>query len=190
MPHLLKAGLAHAQFETIHPFVDGNGRTGRLLVTFWLVEQRVLRKPLLYTSLYFKEHRDEYVDRLQAIRDDGAWEEWIAFFLDGVAQVATEATDRAVQILELRDRDRDRVAGALGRRSGSASLLLDELFKRPVMTAKTVEKLLEVSQPTASALVRDLERMGILRERTGKKRNRVFAYDEYLRLFPGASQRS
>lgn len=186
MSPLIKAGIAHAQFETIHPFLDGNGRIGRLLITFWLVEQRILAKPLLYTSLYFKEHKDEYVDRLQAIRDEGAWEEWLAFFLDGVAQVATEATEIATRILNLRERDRARIGTGVGRRAGNALSLLDELFKRPVVSARVVEAALGVSQPTASALVRDLEQLGILKEITGKQRNRVFAYGEYLDLFPGA----
>ncbi len=174
MPPLIKAGLAHAQFETIHPFLDGNGRTGRLLITFWLVEQGILRKPLLYTSLYFKQHRDEYVDRLQLVRDEGDWEQWLAFFLDGVAQVATEAA---------------RIGKELGRRAGRAFALLDELFKRPVVTGKVVERVLDVSQPTASALVRDLQGLGVLAEITGKQRNRIFAYRDYLDLFPGAQSR-
>jgi Fic family protein len=190
MAPLVKIGLAHAQFETIHPFLDGNGRTGRLLITFWLVEQGILKKPLLYPSLYFKEHRDEYVDRLQAIRDDGAWEDWLAFFLDGVAQTADQAVDLAMQIVDLRERDRALVAAALGRRSGNAQRLLDDLFRQPIVTAKTVEAMLSVSQPTASALVRDLAELRILRELTGRQRNRVFAYAEYLDLFPGAEARA
>lgn len=189
MPPLLKAGLAHAQFETIHPFLDGNGRIGRLLITFWLVEQKVLQRPLLYTSLYFKEHKEEYVDRLQAVRDDGAWEDWLAFFLDGVAQVATEATETATKILELRERDRARIGSSLGRRAGNALLLLDQLFQRPVLNAKTVEQAIAVSQPTASGLLRDLEELDVLVEITGKQRNRVFAYRDYLALFPGAESR-
>jgi Fic family protein len=189
MPALIKAGIAHAQFETIHPFLDGNGRIGRLLITFWLVERGVLRKPLLYTSLYFKEHRDDYMDRLQAIRDQGAWEEWLAFFLDGVAQVATEATGTATRILQLRERDRARIAAALRRRSGTALALLDELFKRPIVSGKAVQRFLRVSQPTASALLNALEEVGILHERTGRQRYRVFGYREYLDLFPGAARR-
>ena len=189
MPPLVRIGLAHAQFETIHAFLDGNGRTGRLLITFWLVEQGILRKPLLYPSLYFKEHRDDYVDRLQAIREKGEWEEWLAFFLDGIAQTSDQAVDLAMEIVALRDRDRTRVAAALGRRALNAGRLLDELFRQPVVTAATVELLLNVSQPTASALVRNLEELGILRELTGRRRNRVFAYAEYLGLFPGAEAR-
>jgi Fic family protein len=189
MPALVRAGLAHAQFETIHPFLDGNGRTGRLLITFWLVENGILQKPLLYPSLYFKEQRDEYVNRLQAVRDEGAWEEWLAFFLDGIAQVATEATLTATEIIRLRDRDRARINEALGRRAGRGLALLDELFKRPVVRTKAVEQMLDVSQPTASALVRDFVDLGVLIERTGKQRYRIFGYGDYLNLFPGATQR-
>lgn len=190
MPPLLKAGLVHAQFETIHPFLDGNGRTGRLLITFWLVEQGVLRKPLLYPSLYFKEHRDEYGERLQAIRDRGEWESWLEFFLDGMAQVAREATQTAHAILELRERDRQRIGQALGRRGPTGLILLDELLKQPIVQTKTVQRRLSISQPTAAGLLQALVDAGILRELTGRPRYRVYAYDEYLRLFPGSTSRA
>lgn len=189
MPPLLKAGLAHAQFETIHPFLDGNGRTGRLLITFWLVERRALKKPLLYPSLFFKEHRDEYIDRLQAIRDEGAWEDWLAFFLDGIAHVAAEATERALEIVALRERDRDRIVAALGRRAHTGLRLYELLLAHPVVTASSVMGMIDVSSPTANALVRDLERIGILKELTGRQRRRVFSYQEYLDLFPDAATR-
>ena len=189
MPPLIKVGLAHAQFETIHPFVDGNGRIGRLMITLWLVEQGILRHPLLYPSVFLKEHRDEYIDRLQAIRDDGSWEDWLAFFVDGIGQVAREATDRALEIVHLRDEHRNLIAARLGKRRPNALALLDQLFRQPVVSAKTVEALIDVSQPTASALVRDLDRLGILRELTGQPRNRLFAYQRYLGLFPGVEDR-
>jgi len=189
MPPLVRAGIVHAQFETIHPFLDGNGRTGRLLITFWLVEQKILSKPLLYMSLFLKEHRSDYAERLQAIRDEGDWESWLAFFLDGVAQVATEAADTAGRILELRERDRARISASLGRRAGKRLELLDELFKRPLVTARFVQGAVKVSQPTASSLVNDLAAVGILEESTGRRRNRVFVYREYLNLFPGAMSR-
>jgi Fic family protein len=188
-PALVKIGLAHAQFETIHPFLDGNGRTGRLLITFWLVEQGILQRPVLYTSLFFKEHKDEYIDRLQAIRDDGDWEGWLAFFFDGVAQVATEATQTATRILALREADRARVSARMGRRSGRALALLDQLFKQPVVNIGGVMKMLRISTPTASALLRDLAELGILKEATGRQRNRVYRYPAYLELFPGATRR-
>jgi Fic family protein len=189
IPPLVKAGLAHAQFETIHPFLDGNGRTGRLLITFWLVERGILRKPLLYPSLYFKEHRDEYGERLQAIRDKGEWELWLEFFLDGVAQVANEAYQTALQIFSLRERDRQRIKESLGRRAPSGLLLLDELLKQPMVRTRTVQELISVSQPTATNLLESLVDAGILREATGRQRYRLYSYDEYLGLFPGARSR-
>jgi Fic family protein len=188
--HLLKAGVAHAQFETIHPFLDGNGRTGRLLITFWLVERGVLRRPILYPSLFFKQNKDEYVDRLQAIRDTGGWEDWLRFFLDGMAQTAIEATDTAMRILELRDEHRALISSRLGRKAHSGLELLDVLFGQPTVTARMVEKRLKVSQPTASALVADFERLGILTELTGRKKWRVFSYSAYLRLFSGYQSRT
>lgn len=190
LPPLIKIGLAHAQFETIHPFLDGNGRTGRLLITFWLVEQRILSRPLLYTSLYFKENKEEYIARLQLVRDEGAWESWLEFFLDGVAQVATEATETATGILALREKDRSRITTALGRRSGNGLALLDELFKNPLVTVRAAERALNVSQPTAGSLIAELVAIGILQELTGKQRYRRYAYSEYLGLFPGAESRS
>ncbi len=190
IPALVKAGIAHAQFETIHPFLDGNGRVGRLLITFWLVEQGILRRPILYPSVYLKEHRDEYIDRLQAIRDEGAWEAWLEFFLDGIAHVAAEATDRALQILALRERDRASVERALGRRAPNGLRLLDALFSQPTVSVATVRRLIGVSQPTAAALVRDLQNAGILEEITGKRRYRIFRYGDYLSLFPGVEARS
>ncbi len=189
MPSLIKIGLAHAQFETIHPFLDGNGRTGRLLITFWLTEQGILSRPLLYPSLFFKEHREEYIDRLQAIRDDGDWESWLAFFVDGVRHVATEATERAIAIVELRREHEELIRANLGKRTPNALATLDYLFRQPVVSAKLLESALSVSQPTAGALVRELTRIGVLRELTGKRRNRSFGYTKYLDLFPGAQSR-
>jgi Fic family protein len=190
MPALIKAGLAHAQFETIHPFLDGNGRVGRLLISFWLVAQKVIQRPILHPSLFFKEHRDEYVERLQAVRDDGAWEDWLAFFVDGIGQVAVEATGRALEIVQLRADHQQTITEKLGKRVPNALALLANLFRQPVVSAKLVENMLDVSQPTASALVRDLDEIGLLREFTGKQRNRLFAYQPYLDLFPGATSRS
>lgn len=189
-PPLIKIGLAHAQFETIHPFLDGNGRTGRLLITFWLMEKRILTKPLLYPSLFLKEHRDSYIDGLQAIRDRGAWEEWLGFFLDGMKQVAEEATGRALQIVQLRETDRGRLSTELGRRAEVALALLDALFKNPVTQLKGIEIELGVTAPTASALAKRLCDLGILREITGRQRNRIFVYQRYLDLFPGSTERS
>lgn len=189
MPPLITAGVAHAQFETIHPFLDGNGRTGRLLITFWLVERGILRKPLLYPSLFFKEHKEEYGNRLQSIRDNGEWEDWLEFFLDGVAQVADQAYQTALAIFELRERDRQRITDHLGRRAGTGLLLLNELLKLPLVRAKTVERVINVSQPTATSLLESLVELGVLREITGRRRYRVYSYDEYLNLFPGGDSK-
>ena len=189
LPILIKIALCHAYFETIHPFLDGNGRIGRLLVTFMLCEARVLSEPLLYLSIFFKENRDEYYSRLQAVRDNGDWEGWLSFFLEGVATVADGATRTACDIVNLREETRDRISPLLGRRSGNALQLLDHLFKNPYVIVNHVQAALEVSQPTANALVAALEKIGVLVEMTGRKRNRVFAFEDYLKLFHEREQR-
>jgi Fic family protein len=179
LPVLVHAGLAHAQFETIHPFIDGNGRVGRLLITFLLVHRGVLHRPLLYLSHYLKRNRAEYYDRLTAIRRRGDWEGWLRFFLRGVAETATETTGTARAILDLRERHRDLV----GERTGlSGPRLLDLLFDRPLVNVNLVKDSLEVSFATANNLVGEFERAGLLREITGGRRRRVFRYDAYLAL--------
>ncbi len=182
-PILINVGLAHAQFETIHPFLDGNGRMGRLLITFLLCEYGILREPLLYLSVFFKQHRDDYYGRLQAVRDAGDWEGWLGFFLDGIAHVAAEATSTARQIVKLRETLRSTLTTNLGRRSGSGLRLLEALFRTPVVSVKLVEKMVDLSQPAAAALVTAMQAAGVLREITGHQRNRVFAFDQYLALF-------
>lgn len=179
-PLLVKAGLAHAQFETIHPFLDGNGRVGRLLITFLLVHGGVLRAPLLYLSHFFKLHRSEYYDRLMAIRLGGDWEGWLRFFLRGVAETADEAADTAERIFELRERHRAlvmEVAGANGLK------LLSALFQRPLVNVNYVVDVADVTFPTANRLVARFEELGLLREVTGQRRGRRFRYEPYLRLF-------
>jgi Fic family protein len=189
-PLLIEIALAHAQFETIHPFLDGNGRIGRLLVSFLLCHHGVLEKPLLYLSIFFKENRQEYYDRLQAVRDHGEIEQWLEFFLEGVATVAKEATATARAIVGLRESLRERVTQKLGRRSSNANMLLDQLFKNPFVNVRQVEHWLGVSQPTANSLVNDLERIGLLREITGRRRDRRFLLEEYMELFKERDQRS
>lgn len=186
MPDLIKVGLAHAQFETIHPFLDGNGRIGRLLITFLLCEKKILKRPLLYLSYFFKRHRTEYYDRLQAIRDQGDWEGWLKFFLRGVYQVAHEATETARRIANIREDHREMVTGQLGRGAGTALTLLEELFRRPIVTVNRVREATQVSYANANNLVKQLSDLGLLRETTGHKRNRRFAYDPYLALFRDA----
>jgi Fic family protein len=189
-PLLVEIGLAHAQFETIHPFLDGNGRMGRLLITFLLCHHRILDEPLLYLSIFFKQHRQEYYERLQAIRDRGDWEGWLAFFLEGVATVATEATGTARKIVELREEVREQIARHMGRRASRAHQLLDGLFQNPVVNVKDVERLTDLSQPAANALTTALAGMGILKELTGQRRNRLFMFETYLSLFEERGQRS
>lgn len=189
-PLLVKIGLAHAQFETIHPFLDGNGRMGRLLITFLLCHHRVLDEPLLYLSIFFKQNRQEYYERLQAIRDKGDWEGWLAFFLEGVATVATEATSTARKIVELREEVREQIAQHMGRRASRAHQLLDGLFQNPVVNVKDVERMTDLSQPAANALTTALAEVGILKELTGQRRNRVFMFETYLSLFEERGRRS
>jgi Fic family protein len=180
-PTLIEVGLAHAQFETIHPFVDGNGRVGRLLNTFLLVHRGILRQPLLYLSYYFKLHRTEYYDRLMAIRLAGDWEGWLGFFLRGVVQTAQEATETAEKLFELRESHRSLILDDnLGQKG---LLLLSHLFQRPLVNIKLVTSLLGSTFPTASRLVSGFEELGLLREITGRKRSRVFRYEPYLALF-------
>jgi Fic family protein len=180
LPVLIEAGLAHAQFETIHPFLDGNGRVGRLLITFLLVHRRVLRAPLLYLSHFFKLHRAEYYDRLMAVRVDGDWEGWMRFFLRGAASTAEEATETAERIFELRERNRSLVIDEIG---GGGLKLLSALFDRPLVNVNYVARTLDVTFPTANRLVGRFEDLGLLREVTGQRRSRRFRYEPYLRLF-------
>jgi Fic family protein len=180
-PTLIEVGLAHAQFETIHPFLDGNGRVGRLLNTFLLVHRGILRQPLLYLSYYFKLHRTEYYDRLMAVRRSGDWEGWIQFFLRGVVQTAQEATETAERLFELRESHRSMILEKnLGQ---NGLLLLSHLFQRPLVNINLVASMLRSTFPTASRLVSGFEELGILKEITGQKRSRMFRYEPYLVLF-------
>lgn len=178
---LLDVGLAHAQFETIHPFLDGNGRVGRLLITFLLMHRATLRRPLLYLSYYFKLHRAEYYDRLTAIRRSGDWEGWLRFFLRGVALTADEAAATAERIFELRE---DKRALILEEGLGPNGLrLLSELFQRPLVNVGYVSDHLDIAFPTANRLVARFEELGLLREITGQRRSRMYRCDPYLVLF-------
>jgi len=179
LPRLVTAGLAHAQFETIHPFLDGNGRIGRLLITLLLCDFGVLHEPLLYLSLYFKEHRDEYYRLLDLARLEGDWEAWLGFFLQGAAETADEAVATARDLGRLFGQDRGRIQ-ALGRRAGSALRVHDSLKERPLVSLAEVVARSGLSFPAVSKAMDELVAMGIARELTGKKRNRVFAYDRYL----------
>jgi Fic family protein len=179
LPPLIKAGLLHVQFETIHPFLDGNGRVGRLLVTLYLCVQRVLHKPLLYLSLYLKTHRAEYYRLLQEVRESGAWEIWLAFFLEGIAETANQAFDAATRIVDLFRRDRERIAEQ-GERVGSALRVHDFLQQNPLVTGNRLVQQTDLSAPTVNLALADLEALGIVGEITGRRRGRVFAYSAYL----------
>ena len=183
IPLLLRIGLAHAQFETIHPFLDGNGRVGRLLITFLLCSQQALTRPLLYLSYFFKQNRTEYYDRLQAVRDNGDWEAWIKFFLRGVAFVANEAATVSRRIVALREVDRNRIVESCGRAAGDALKLHEALFQRPIVTAASTQEIIGREFPAANRLVRQLEGIGLLREVTGRVRGRAYRYEAYFRLF-------
>ena len=182
LPVLIHCALAHAQFETIHPFLDGNGRMGRLLITFLLCEGQILNRPLLYLSYYLKAYRAEYYDRLMAIRNRGDWEGWLKFFLRGVFEVSRASTDTARAILLLREKHRELITSEL-----SVSLnglrFLDLLFETPVMTINATSEILNISYVTASSIIQKMEELGILKEITGQKRNKIFRYEPYLRLF-------
>jgi Fic family protein len=181
LPALVHCAVTHAQFETIHPFLDGNGRVGRLLITFQLVERGILHKPLLYLSHYFKRNRAEYYDRLNAVRSRGGWEEWIAFFLRGVVEVSREAATLARSILKLRE-EHLRIAGR--ERSPYALPLLELLFERPIVTVKLAQQDLGTTYAQTNDLFARFESAGILVEMTGQKRNRIWRYGPYIDLFP------
>jgi len=183
LPLLVRIGLAHAQFETIHPFLDGNGRIGRLLITFLLTERGVLERPVLYLSHYLKRHRQEYYDRLQAVRDDGDWEGWLAFFLRGVAEVADEATLTARRVLLLRERNRTEITDRLGRAAANGHRVLESLYDRPIISVGEAQQLTGTGFAAANQLVARMTELGILREITGHARNRRFRYEPYVRLF-------
>ncbi len=185
LPLLVKIGLAHAQFETIHPFLDGNGRVGRLLITFLLCEKQVLQKPVLYLSHYFKRHRQAYYEHLQAIRDTGNFEAWLDFFLTGVTEVSLEAATTARRILLLREQHRSLIAERLGYAAGNGHRTLEHLFEHPIVSVNQVRDLTGTTYPAANQLVERLTEAGILNEVTGQARNRRFRYDAYVQLFAG-----
>ncbi|MBK8058256.1 MAG: Fic family protein [Gemmatimonadetes bacterium] len=183
LPTLVKIGLAHAQFETIHPFLDGNGRVGRLLVTFLLTEGGILNKPVLYLSHWFRRYRTEYYDRLQAVRDSGDWEGWLQFFLRGVAEVSAEATETARKILLMREGHRNAITESFGRAAGNGHRVLERLYDKPIISVADVESLNGTTFAAANTLIARFKFLGILKEVTGFARNRRFRYEPYVRLF-------
>jgi Fic family protein len=182
MPPLIKAGLLHVQFETIHPFLDGNGRMGRLLITFYLCQQEVIEKPLLYLSHYFKKHRSTYYRLLQNVRDTGDWESWMKFFLSGIYEVATSATDKARKIVQMRENDRKTIITHFGKATGSAMKLFDGLFATPIITVNQAAKITGTAYKNTNMIIAQLEALGILAKSANAERNRLFRYQEYVRI--------
>ena len=181
LPVLVAAGLIHVQFETIHPFLDGNGRLGRLLITLLLCAKGVLREPLLYLSLYFKTRRQRYYDLLQRVRTEGVWEEWIEFFLDGTETTARQAADTAVQILQLFESDRKKIR-AMGRKAASSLTVHEYLQAHPLTKIGPAAKDLKLSIPTVTSALETLIGLKIAKESTGKRRDRLFAYPRYMHI--------
>ena len=181
IPVLLKASLVHVQFETIHPFLDGNGRLGRLLITLILINEGVLREPLLYLSLYFKTHRSDYYDHLQRVRLEGDWEGWLRFFLQGVFETAQQAVETTRTVLDLFEQDRERIRG-LGRIAGSCLQLHQRLKQKAIVNIPDSARELEINRTTISNCIRRLQELGIVREITGQRRNRLFVYDRYVQI--------
>lgn len=181
LPPLIRAGLAHVQFESIHPFLDGNGRLGRLLITLILVEAGVLRDPILYLSLFLKSRRDDYYRLLQEVRQAGAWEAWMEFFLTGVAETAEQASETARDLIAMFDAHRTQI-GVLGRSAPSALRVHEFMQARPIVTIQKVADGLKTSFPTAGGALEKLADLGIVRETTGKQRGRIYAYSDYLAL--------
>jgi len=179
---VIKAALAHVQFETIHPFMDGNGRLGRLLIPLILVQANILKEPLLYLSVFFKKHRQTYYDRLQQVRLTGDWESWVRFFADAVAATANQAVQTAQQLNELLQRDKARLL-QLGRLAGSATQILEALFRNPVINITTLRQHTGITPATIGKALDAMEQqLGMVREVTGQKRNRIYGYTEYITI--------
>jgi Fic family protein len=181
-PTLMKAALSHVQFETIHPFLDGNGRLGRLLITFLLVHEEALAQPLLYLSLYFKANKQEYYSLLQAVRTDGVWEDWLRFFLRGVREVAESAVTKARRILDLFTADRAMIETKLGRKAGSALRVHDQMQRTPFIKIPSLALKLNMSKPTIATAIEELESLSLVRQLGDQKRDRTFYYDGYATL--------
>ncbi|MHC1720849.1 MAG: Fic family protein [Clostridiaceae bacterium] len=187
MPPLVKIALIHAQFETIHPFLDGNGRMGRLLITFWLCHQNILTTPLLYLSYYFKMNRIEYYDRLMNVRKKGDWEGWIKFFLNGVAFVSDESINMAKEILKMKE-EHIRIISEKAKNAANGLKLLDYLFEYPIISINKVKMLLEVAYPTANSLVAEFCELGILEQVGENIRNRKYIYNRYVTLLNAGTE--
>ena len=188
-PVLLKAALAHVQFETIHPFLDGNGRLGRLLITLLLCEQKVLREPILYLSLYFKMHRQYYYELLNNVRMTGDWEAWLDFFAEAVIVTATQAVETAQQLLDLSNQDRDKIS-SLGRAAASTLQVHRALMEHPIATSSSLVEKTGITPATVNKALGHLEQLGIVKELTAQKRNRLFSYAGYIEIMSRGTELS
>ena len=188
-PVLLKAALAHVQFETIHPFLDGNGRLGRLLITLLLCEQKVLREPILYLSLYFKMHRQYYYELLNNVRLTGDWEAWLDFFAEAVIVTATQAVETAQQLLDLSNQDRDKIS-SLGRAAASTLQVHRALMEHPIATSSSLVEKTGITPATVNKALDHLEQLGIVKELTAQKRNRLFSYAGYIEIMSRGTELS
>lgn len=183
VPDLVKIGIVHYQFETIHPFLDGNGRIGRLLITLFLVDQKILNKPLLYLSAFFEKNKSLYYDNLTFVRTKNDMKQWLKYFLIGIAETAELSTQTLSNVLELKGRLEFKINTDFGKRANNASILLQHLFKKPVIHVNQVKDITGSTYKTANDLVSEFVKSGILKEMTGQSRNRVFVFDDYIKLF-------
>ncbi len=183
VPHLIRIAIAHYQFETIHPFLDGNGRLGRLMITLYMVRFNVLHKPTLYLSDFFEKHKSLYYDNLTGVRTKNDLTQWIKFFLVAVVETSKQAIDTFKEILRLRAEIEDKKIITLGKKISLAKELILYLYKKPVITTMDLQEDLKVSAPTANGIIKDFEKLKILIEQTGYKRNRIFVFEEYMNLF-------
>lgn len=183
VPDLIKIAIAHYQFETIHPFLDGNGRIGRLLITLFLIDKKILNKPLLYLSGYFEKNKGLYYDNLTFVRANNNMKQWLKYFLAGIAETAENASSTLTQVLELKTKIETIINHDFGKKSSKANLLLQQLFIKPVIQVKQVQSLTGNSYKAANELINDFVNVGVLKEMTGQNRNRVFVFDDYLKLF-------
>ena len=184
IPHLIKIAIAHYQFETIHPFLDGNGRLGRLMIALYLANFGLLDKPALYLSDYFERHKTEYIDRLMAVRQGNQMKQWLIFFLFGIRETAENSIQVFRNILVLKERlEREVLPRFSTRRQENAQTLMQHLYKTPAIDIKRIAQLLGLQANTAATLVNDFVKYGVLHELTGKQRNRVFLFNEYFMIF-------